>query len=498
MRRRKISAFKRFGCGFSAVILLFTACKHIDEEPPEQIYYIAASETFMMQETTFPDEAAETVLETELFSEISETETETESETESETTLEAPETTVITEAETTEETFTETEPETVSETSVTAETVSETVTETEMVSETVAENTVSETETAQTEPAALYDMTFPAEDTYVKPLGRTFMEDGVRILSHTCSGVEFAFRGTSADVTLTSNCKTSKARAAFYVNGEYTFDTMLENKEETFHLFDSEIPKNCIISVVKLSEAAYSNIGVKSIRVNSEYGIIPTPERKRKIEFIGDSITCGYGVDAANQYEAFATSNENGEKTYAALIGKHFKADYNVISWSGMGVYSSYTEKSTPNQGSLMPSVYDKTAPNDKYGDVWDFTQWQPDLIVINLGTNDNTWTKGIQERVDLFGAAYYDFIVQVRKHNPNAYIICSLGAMGSKLLPEIKEQIGLYSANTGDNRITSFEFDYRDGVNDGFGAGFHPSAVTHQKMADKIIPFISEIMGWE
>ncbi len=493
---RKISAFKRLGCGFSAVILLFTACKHIDEEPPEQIYYIAASETFLMQETTFPDETTETVSETEIFSEILETETETESEAMSE----VPETTVTTEVETTEETFTETETETTLETELITETESEIPAETEVVSETISENAISETksETEQPEQAELYNVSFPAEDNYVKPLGRTFMENGVRILSHTCSGVEFAFRGTSADVTLTSNCKTSKARAAFYVNGEYTFDTMLENEEETFHLFDSETPKNCIISVVKLSEAAYSNIGVKSIRVNSEYGIIPTPERKRKIEFIGDSITCGYGVDAANQYEPFATSNENGEKTYAALIGKHFKADYNVISWSGMGVYSSYTEKSTPNQGSLMPSVYDKTAPNDKYGDVWDFSKWQPDLIVINLGTNDNTWTKGIQERVDLFGAAYYDFIVQVRQHNPNAYIICSLGVMGSKLLPEIKEQIALYSANTGDYRITSFEFDYRDGVNDGFGAGFHPSAATHRKMADKIIPFISEIMGWE
>ncbi len=68
---------------------------------------------------------------------------------------------------------------------------------------------------------------------------------------------------------------------------------------------------------------------------------------------------------------------------------------------------------------------------------------------------------------------------------------------MGSKLLPEIKEQVALYSANTGDYRITTFEFDYRDGVNDGFGAGFHPSAVTHQKMADKLIPFISELLGW-
>lgn len=478
---------------FAASVFGFASCQKVDEAAPEQIYYIEASERFYVPDITESDEsAAEIIPETQPI-----TETEEASET-TEITSEITKTTETSETETESETETQTETEAPAETQTetTTEVTTETEVQTEIVTETlpVTEDTVTETQPVQ---AALYEMSYPAESNFVKPLGRTFMRDGARILSHTCSGVEFAFRGTAADITLTSNCKTSKARAAFYVNGEMVKDTMLNNAEETFRVFESAEPQNCIISVVKLSEAAYSNIGVKSINVTSEYGIIPTPARKHKIEFIGDSITCGYGVDAADQYEAFATTNENGEKTYAALIGKHFKADYNVISWSGIGVYSSYTESSKPNQSFLLPPIYGKTAPNELSNDMWDFTQWQPDLVVINLGTNDNTWTKGIQERADLFGAAYYEFIEQVREANPNAYIICSLGVMGSRLLPEIKEQVALYSANTGDYRITTFEFDYRDGVNDGFGAGFHPSAVTHQKMADKIIPFIEQIMGW-
>lgn len=494
MRIRKNLCLGSAAVFLAASALLFASCQKVDETAPEQIYYIEASERFYIPDITESDETlteiisemptiTETSETTEITSEITETEEISESETETET--EISETSAETEVKT------ETEPE-ITETEQQTEIQTEIITETLTVTET--EETAAETQPVQ---AALYEMSYPAESNFVKPLGRTFMRDGSRILSHTCSGVEFAFRGTAADITLTSNCKTSKARAAFYVNGEMVKDTMLNNTEETFRIFESTEPQNCIISVVKLSEAAYSNIGVKSINVTSEYGIIPTPARKHKIEFIGDSITCGYGIDAADQYEAFATTNENGEKTYAALIGKHFKADYNVISWSGIGVYSSYTESSKPNQSFLLPPIYGKTAPNELSNDMWDFTQWQPDLVVINLGTNDNTWTKGIQERADLFGAAYYEFIEQVREANPNAYIICSLGVMGSKLLPEIKEQVALYSANTGDYRITTFEFDYRDGVNDGFGAGFHPSAVTHQKMADKIIPFIEQIMGW-
>ncbi|MDE6599682.1 MAG: hypothetical protein K2K34_06355, partial [Oscillospiraceae bacterium] len=369
----------------AASAALFASCQKIDEEAPEQIYYIEASERFYIPDIeeaaittaeTFSEtaEITETTETTEITEEI--TETESESETTEETTEESrteTETSSETESETTTEIITETEPvtEIITETlPITEETITETLP--------ITEETITETQPVQ---AALYEMSYPAEDTFVKPLGRTFMRDGTRILSHTCSGVEFAFRGTKADVTLTSNCKTSKARVAFYVNGEYIKDTMLQNAEETFTLFESDEPQNCIISVVKLSEAAYSSVGVKNINVNSEYGIIPTPERKHKIEFIGDSITCGYGVDAADQYEAFATTNENGEKTYAAIVGKHFKADYNVVSWSGIGVYSSYTESSKPNQSFLMPPIYGKTAPNELSNDMWDFSKWQPDLV---------------------------------------------------------------------------------------------------------------------
>ncbi len=490
MQVKKIAALLPASIVLSAA-MLFSACRPVEERPPELIYYAETMERFF-----FPEDSTEAEAETDT---VTETETEAPPETETETETEI-ETEIIT------STVTEV-PEEYSETGteepdvISAEVYQEIYPTTEAVSETAAETytevyTETETVPAETEPPQLYQASFTADSSYVKPLGRTFMKDGVRILSHTCSGVEFAFRGNYADITLTSNCKTSKARAAIYVNGKMVKDTMLNNSEETFHIFDSDEAENCIVSVVKLSEAAYSNIGVKSINVNSEFGIIPTPERTRKIEFIGDSITCGYGVDAADQYEAFATTNENGEKTYAAITGKYFNAEYNVVSWSGIGVYSSYTEGSKPNQSFLMPSVYEKTAANERT-EKWNFSQWQPDLIVINLGTNDNTWTKGIQERVDLFGSAYYDFIKQVRAVNPDAYIICSLGVMGSKLLPEIKEQVEAYSRDTGDNRITTFEFDYRDGKADGFGAGFHPSAKTHQKMADKLIPFISEIMGW-
>lgn len=454
-------------CTLAAILLC--GCTDVGEAAAESsVYtYIEPMEQLYVSETTSVSE----IMETKLI--ISETTTVSETEV---TTI--PISAVATET-----------PET-TETTTIAATETTTVPKTE-IAETITENS---TEILENK---LYESDFKADTDHVKISGRTYTDNnGTVILSNTCSAVEFAFCGKLAEITLTSDCTSSKARVGIFVNGERTIDTMLTEKTTTLTVFESETPKNCIISIVKLSEQSHSYVGVKNIHAVTEYGIIPTPERERKIEFIGDSITCGYGVDAPNEHYDFSTETEDGSKTYAALIGKALDADVNIIAWSGIGAYSCYTSGDEPSQWKLVSGIYGNTDTMHT-SKKWDFSFWQPDVVVINIGTNDNSWTRGISERVDTFGNAYYDLICQVREKNPDAYIICSLGAMGKELLPEIKEQVGNYSASTGDNRITAFEFDIQNGYTDGYGADYHPSAKTHQKMADKLAPFIAELMNW-
>lgn len=479
--------------GFMTAFFLTTAllcgCTSVEEEAPTEssVYtYIEPMEKFYVPETTTAvSEADETITaETTAVTTTVTTETTTETTvttTEMTTTTTEPTTTTPETTTTTEETTTTVE--TTTETT----TVPETETETEIVTESIAEITTGQ----------LYESDFRADEDYVKISGRTYTNSGgTVILSNTYSSVEFAFVGTLAEVTLTSDCKDSKARVGIFVNGERAIDTMLTEKTTTLKVFESDVPEKCIVSIVKLSEQSHSYVGVKNIYAVTEYGIIPTPERERKIEFIGDSITCGYGVDAPNEGYDFSTETEDGSKTYAALVGKALDADVNIVAWSGIGVYSCYTSGDEPSQWKLVSGIYDNTDIMHT-SKKWDFSKWQPDVVVINAGTNDKSWTKGIDQRVDTFGSAYYDLICQVREKNPDAYIICSLGAMGNDLMPEIKEQVAAYSANTGDYHITTFEFANQNGYRDGYGADYHPSAKTHQKMADKLAPFIAELMNW-
>jgi hypothetical protein len=114
---------------------------------------------------------------------------------------------------------------------------------------------------------------------------------------------------------------------------------------------------------------------------------------------------------------------------------------------------------------------------------------------VINLGTNDNSYTKGISERVAVFEEKYYEFIKMVRRKNPSSIILCTLGAMGQELCEVVHGQVRRVVAE-GDNKLYAMSFDVQK-AEDGIGADWHPSKRTHVKMAVKLEAKIRELLNW-
>jgi hypothetical protein len=115
----------------------------------------------------------------------------------------------------------------------------------------------------------------------------------------------------------------------------------------------------------------------------------------------------------------------------------------------------------------------------------WDFNSFRPHLIVVNLGTNDKDYTRGVPERTAAFQAGYEDFLREVRRLNPDSFIICALGVMGQELCPQVEAAAA--SLGKTDSRICSMRFDVQL-KSDGIGAEDHPNLVTHRKMADALV----------
>lgn len=213
-------------------------------------------------------------------------------------------------------------------------------------------------------------------------------------------------------------------------------------------------------------------------------------ERARQIEFIGDSYTVGYGNISPKREctsdEVWATTDAS--QGFGPIVAKHYDADYQINAISGRGIVRNWD--GTP--GDPLPVAYPfvlfdkKTTYND--------ARWRPQIIVIELGTNDfstalhahERWKSRDELHAD-FEATYVKFVKQLRARNPKAFFIlmASDGAEG-EIQAEARKVISQLQA-AGERRIDFIPMNALTMT----GCHFHPSTADDRTVADSLIRFI-------
>ncbi|MBD5384779.1 MAG: SGNH/GDSL hydrolase family protein [Ruminococcaceae bacterium] len=348
---------------------------------------------------------------------------------------------------------------------------------------------------------------YKATEENVKLLGRTYFDIDRLYCALSGTGFEFTFTGTKCTIEVIGDGNSATeanadnhARVGIYVNGERVIDDMVDHTEEVYTVFESDEPREVTVTFVKLSESPMSTIAVTDINVTGT-PIKPTPDKEKLIEFIGDSITCGYGADDPDKDHNFSTKTEDVTKAYAYKTAQALDADYSMVSFSGYGIISGYSDGEKKVSAQTVPKYYTKLgyswathglfAPSDVD---WDFSKRQPDVIVINLGTNDDSYTLTHKDRQEEYSAAYAEFLKKVRENNPDAKIVCALGVMTDRLFPYVEQAVENYTAETGDGNISTLKFDVQQ-ASDGYSADWHPSITTHDKTAAKLTEYLKTIM---
>ena len=268
---------------------------------------------------------------------------------------------------------------------------------------------------------------------------------------------------------------------------------IMDKPEETISLW-KDTDKTAAVKVMLLSEAMFGGVGIRSVNVDSDSAqpVTPLSAAPLTIEFIGDSITCGYGVESKSGSEPFMTSTENFSKSYAYLAAKSLGADYTTCCYSGYGIVSGYTGDGNKNANELLPDCYELASKFEDYDNDWSFPE-QCDVVVINLGTNDfNYVSQDLEVRGSEFVDSYKTFLKNVREKRPNAAIICTVGTMGGDDVYTLIEQA---VAELNDDKITSY-FSQPQSMRDGMGANGHPSKRTQQNSADILADKIRKVLG--
>ena len=222
-----------------------------------------------------------------------------------------------------------------------------------------------------------------------------------------------------------------------------------------------------------------------------------TPDKRpeRRIEFIGNSMTSGYGVEGENHNCHFSIETENACMSYASIAGRALNADYSLISYSGRGVVRNYGDKNKISNDP-MPSLYDRTCFFDSTKK-WNFNEWIPQAVIINLGTNDFS-TQPFPDKT-VFQKAYNRLINRVRSLYPRVTIFCLCGPMiGEPCLSYIKEIVTKQQAREERNKDIFFIEINRSIMNDSdWGCDWHPNINGSNKIANIITPVIKLRMNW-
>lgn len=360
---------------------------------------------------------------------------------------------------------------------------------------------VGESRQEQRETVAL-STTVPATAEDVRLIGRTCEDDGVVWLPQSGSAIEFKANGTRVEVEVVGDAAVGnkpdrRPRFAVLVDDKVVVDDTLDEPSRTVEVWNAKSASTAVVKVIHLSEAQYGAIGVRSITAESGNAdpVEPTSAHDLCIEFVGDSITCAYGVEAANSEEPFSTQTEDFMDSYAYLAAQALDADYSTVGYSGYGIVSGWSDDGSKNAKMLVPPLYDLVATG--YERQWDFSAHPCDVVVVNLGTNDFTYTGTDEDRMREFQAGYEAFLAQIRMRNPQAHIVCTLGAMGGQeLYPYVERAVSNFREQTGDERVVCYATDPIDVDRDGSGTRGHPNRISQQRCADALADVIRKTLG--
>lgn len=269
------------------------------------------------------------------------------------------------------------------------------------------------------------------------------------------------------------------------------------------------------LRIEKRSETLFSAAEFRGLVLDAGAGLAPLPARSpRRIEFIGDSYTVGYGNESPSKTspgrqdpsgrecsQDELVAHTNSQATYAVLAAKALGAEYQVNAYSGLGMVRHYNGSTAflPFQDYYRRTLLsDAASPDYRAGD------WAPQAVLIGLGTNDFSTPLGpndasrFADRQALYQAyrdRYRDFLKDLRGKHPGAKFIL----MATNLWPddEMKAQVKQVIADQkalGHQDLAYFEL-----INlTGYGCGWHPDLATHQQTSRQLVQTLSQLLGWD
>lgn len=358
------------------------------------------------------------------------------------------------------------------------------------------------------------------ELTDIRILGRTTFCEGALNLFWTGSGLDFCFDGSVLSLHLSSDYMFFEAWLSVEIDGTVLARFPVQKGESTICLLRGLMRgTRHRVRIFKDTQAMHDDslhfLQILGLEYRGE--ILPPPAAEKRIEFIGDSVTSGEGAIGAPEGQDWISAYFSSYHNYSRMTADALHADYRCLSQSGWGVLSAWDNN--PHQ--VLPQYYGQICGlvggehNLAAGAhaTYDFSSWKTDIVVVNLGANDDAafdrpeWRdkksgESFQEHLLPDGSydpadaerlrqAVKDFLKKIRKCNPDAFIVWCYGMLGHRLTGLLDKAVGEYRTESGDLR--AYYLMLPDTTPETIGARSHPGVKSHAAASKTLVKFIRE-----
>jgi lysophospholipase L1-like esterase len=331
-----------------------------------------------------------------------------------------------------------------------------------------------------------------ADDPRIRYTGRFDFSDAKRpIFDWSGTVIEIAFSGSSLTILL------EDGQNLYNVTVDGQTDVLKTSGEQTAYLVSQDLPEGSHITRITKRTEAYVGAGIFAgliLDPGHDLQVLPA-STERHIEFVGDSITTGYGNEGDSAHCWFTPDTQNVELTYAAQAASHFNAAYNVVALSGLGVLRNLRDVESSSPVTAINFLHRAVAMNPTL--TWESPGWAPDAVVVNLGTNDFSSLPFPDEEV--FIAAYVNLLELIRLRNPETHIFAMSGPlMLGPAQNAIRTAVEQRQSAGSDERVkyVLIENTLNEAEGD-FGCDRHPSVQGHRKISEQLVPLMAVELGW-
>lgn len=328
--------------------------------------------------------------------------------------------------------------------------------------------------------------------------GRTLTApDSSIVLIGSASFIEYRFSGTASAVWLKNIADGDDYNyVAAELDDQYIGRWKITGDSAVRFPLKASSSQEHTVRIFKATEAANGQVVVTGIEAHALLSL-PAATHK-KIEFIGNSITCGMANDTKDIPcgKGRWYDQHNAYWAYGPRVARALQTDFMLSSVSGIGIYRNWN-----SDGPVMPQVYESAFLSVDSSVKWHFDRYVPDVVSIALGTNDFSDGDGIKERLPFDSAAFIEqyvrFIGRLYSLYPHSQFVLlnspmvpgSKGVLLDTCLNSIAAQIAL--AFPARKPVAVFHFKPMSPK----GCSSHPDIDDHAIMANELIPFFRMLL---